>query len=605
MRLLTSIIVLLLLTANLYGNDAEEKLFSVEEETYHANELSEILSQIKENPININTSTKTELQKLPWLSENDIILIIQSRKNQVLSSWEDLDKLGINAITVNELHDFIVFRKRPELHLKQQTRVEFSEAKSKLRSSLKYYQKTLTEYGNFKAGVLTQKDEGESDPIDFYSYYLQYRSNEILQNCILGKYRLALGQGILFAPKLGMSKSAEATSVPVKKYSSLKPYTSSYEIWELEGCSFELTTRNWSIIPFLSRTKLNANLDSLEQITSFNESGLNLDEAKKNNVQETLFGSAVEYNNGNNQLGCSYSSLAFDHEFSNDKRNQKYQAVNLYCNLFNNSYPLFSEIALADEKVAGLAGVKFGDTRFRQMLLVRNYAKDFPSWHGNPFSAQSNFDNETGLYYGVTILPRKDTKINCYFDLWSFPETRYFEKMPTVGSDQFLQLETRISENTFRFTIQNKQKEKYITLDEAEIRDFERLLLRLDWWQKLGVITMKSRAEWISEYLPEDKVHGKGVLFYEQAKLRSEKLQIIAQITVYRSVLKPFKVKHYMYENNVNGIMQNSVFSGDGVASYLLLRYDLFNNVHLQAKISDSWQKSNKMRLFFQLISSW
>jgi hypothetical protein len=605
MKLFISVIVILLLTANLFGDDAEEKLFSVEEETFHANELSEMLSQIKANPLNINISSKTELQDLPWLSENDITLIIKIRKNQVLCSWKDLEKLGINKITLNELHDYIVFRNRAELHLKQQTRIEYSEAKSELISSLKYYQKTLAEYGHFKAGVLTQKDEGERDLFDFYTYFLQYTSEGFLQNCVLGKYRLALGQGILFAPKLGMSKSAEATSVPVKKYSALKPYTSSYEIWGLEGCSFELTTRNWHIIPFISRTKLNANLDSLDKITSFNESGLNLDEAKKNNVQETLYGSAIEYITGNNQLGCSYSLLAFDHEFSSESRNSKYQALNLYCNLFNKSYPMFSEIAMADKKLAGLAGAKFGDAKFRQMLLVRNYEKDFPGWHGNPFSAQSNFANETGLYYGVTILPRKNTKINCYFDIWSFPGTRYFEKMPTVGSDQFLQLETRINNNTFRFTIQNKQKEKYITLDEAKIRDFERLLLRLDWWQKLGDITMKSRAEWISEYLSEDKVYGKGVLFYEQAKIKLEKIQIIAQVTAYHTVIEPFKVKHYMYENNVSGIMQNSVFSGDGMASYLLVRYDLFNNIQLQTKISDSWQKKNKMRLFLQLIGSW
>jgi len=266
---------------------------------------------------------------------------------------------------------------------------------------------------------------------------------------------------------------------------------------------------------------------------------------------------------------------------------------------------MFSEVAFADDKLAAQLGMKFGDREFQQLILFRNYEKNLPTWHGNAFSAQSNFDNETGIYYGAKLLLNKKTKINCYFDLWSFPRTRYFEKMPTIGSDHFFQFETRFTGNTVRLTVHNKQKEKYMTLETAEIRDFERLLIRCDWWQKLKDVTFKTRSEFVSEYLPDDHVYGKGLLFYEQLKVDYDNFDVVAQISFYKSVLEPFKIKHYMYENNITGIMQNSVLSGDGIASYLLIRLNVTSNLKLQVKISDRWLKKNEMRLFFQIINKW
>ena len=57
MKYLISLILLLFLAVYIYCEDAEEKLFSVEEETFHANELSETLSQLRENPLNINRAS--------------------------------------------------------------------------------------------------------------------------------------------------------------------------------------------------------------------------------------------------------------------------------------------------------------------------------------------------------------------------------------------------------------------------------------------------------------------------------------------------------------------------------------------------------------------
>ena len=593
------LLILLLLTAILFAEDSEEKIFSFEDETYHSTELSDLLQSIKKNPINVNSADEKELTLIPWLSEKDIQKIIFYRNSHKILRLEVLSEIGIDAVTVNELKDYITFQSAIDLKLKQTTRLEYHQPKQYLPSTLKYFQKTILTINNFKFGFISQKDEGEKDPLDYYSYFMEYTPEKALKKILIGKYRLALGQGILFAPKLGMSKSGAATSVPVKKFSPIKPYTSSYEIWELEGAVANIELSSFNIIPFFSRTSLSTNLDTLECITSFNESGLHLDEDKKNNVKETIYGLATKYFWTDHLFGLNIAKINFDHDFSNFARKSEYSAISTDFIINRNSFPTFGEIAYAQEKLSGVLGCKFGENELRHLLLIRYYQKDFPTWHGNPFSSQSRFDNEVGLYYGMTIIPIERTKINCYFDLWSFPETRYFEKMPTVGSEQFIQLERKFDTNSLRFTVQHKDKEKYISLDEAKIRDFERTVIRADWWQNINNFRFKTRCELITEYLVNDNIHKSGILTYEEIKWKIEKLTLIGQVSVYHS-----NVLHYMYEHNVDGIMQNSILKGDGAYSYFLMKYNILQDIELQFKVSDHWNTKDKMRIYLQIVSS-
>lgn len=593
------ILFFFLFAAIIFAEDSEEKIFSFEDETYHSTELSDLLQSIKRKPINVNTADENELALIPWLSEKDIQKIIHSRNSQKITNLENLSTIGIDAITVNELEDYITFGPSIDLKLKQTSRVEFHQPKQYLPSTLKYFQKTILNINNFKFGFISQKDEGERDPLDFYSYFVEYSSENFLKKFIIGKYRLALGQGILFAPKLGMSKSGASTSVPVKKFNPIKPYTSSYEIWELEGSALNIELSSFNLIPFFSKTALSANLDTLSYITSFNESGLHLDEEKKNNVNETIYGLATKYSLADHSFGLIFAKINFDHDFSNSARKSKYSAISADFIINRSGFPTFGEIAYAQEKIAGVLGCKFGENELRHLLLIRYYQKDFPTWHGNPFSSQSRFDNEVGLYYGMTIIPFERTKINCYFDVWSFPETRYFEKMPTVGSEQFIQLERKFDTNSLRFTIQHKDKEKYISLDEAKIRDFERTTIRADWWQNISNFRFKTRYEVITEHLVNDDIHKSGILAYEEIKWKIDKITLIGQVAVYRS-----DVLHYMYEHNVDGIMQNSILKGDGAYSYFVFKYNLIKDIELQFKVSDHWNTKDKMRVYLQIVSS-
>ena len=582
----------------LSAEDGAEKLFSLEEETYHSTELSNFLENMRKHPPDINKISKTSLQKLPWLSEGDIEKILRQRKKTRLSNWKQLETFGINKITLRELQPYLTFSSARNLHFLQVSRIELPEKNEKLSSSLKYLQKTVLQTNHFKLGFIFQKDGGEKNPLDYYSYFVAYSSRHFLRQIVLGKYRLALGQGILFAPKLGMSKSAEAVTIPVKKFAEIKPYTSSYENWFLEGFAAKFSAANFVAIPFFSKTKMTANLSDDGEITSFDETGIHFANEPKNNVVETVFGCEISKNLKQGNIGAVLSRLQFDRPFENSEISQEYFGGSVHYLLDFDEITCFGENAFAADKFAFVNGIKWGKGKLRQLLLIRFYKKYFPVWHGNPFSSQSGFDNESGVYLGTSFLPSSKTKLNLYFDLWKFPQTRYFEKMPTVGSEQFVQLELQAQKNSWRFTLQNKNKEKYKSVaGESKIRDFNRTLFRCDWWQFLSFGVLKTRLEITAEFLPENKVYQKGILAYEQLKMKRANFEIIARMAVYHS-----KVLLYMYENNVSGIMQNSIFSGDGIYSFLLTKYRIWKNFELQFKIADNWFAANKMKLYFQTV---
>ena len=110
--------------------------------------------------------------------------------------------------------------------------------------------------------------------------------------------------------------------------------------------------------------------------------------------------------------------------------------------------------------------------------------------------------------------------------------------------------------------------------------------------------TLQNRYEFCSEYLPNEKKWNKGELLYSQLVYKHKLLKLIGRLAVYRS-----KILLYMYENNISGIMQNRILSGDGVLFFVVGKLKLNNRIEIQGKVSDNLNKRDQMEFGFQLIS--
>jgi hypothetical protein len=595
--LLTKSISLVLLVAGILSLSADP--FVADEMSADIPELNDELARFKEDPLEINICTLAELQCLPWLNTDQINKIIEYRKKVWISRDQQLIDLGINEITLNEMKDFITYKTRSESHFRNSIRTELHRSKIEKTSCLKIFSKTIISRGGLEAGFISQKDESERDILDFYSYYLLLKHNGILQKAIVGKYQLRTGLGILLSSKLGTAKNNYAAGYQLKSKTQIKPYTSSYEIWDMEGLCAEFKFSTLKFIPFFSLTSLSANLES-DRIISFNETGLHIDLNKKNNVKELLFGVLINYETQNFNLGFNYYNQNFDHKFMNPEINNKVSACSFYFDLFRSTLPIQTEIALADGRISLLSNLTVKSGKFRHQLIYRDYQNNFTDWHGKPFAAKGSFPNEKGFYYGITYSPVNQIKFNFYYDLWQCPETGYFEKMPHAGNEILFNCTIKLpEENLLKIQFKQQNKEKYISLKESKIREQQKNNIRLDWIQRSELLKFQTRLEYGSKYLTEEKIYSGGYLFSQLLKFKSEFFTSALQIGCYDS-----DVLLYLYEYNVDGAMSNAILSGNDIYFNLLISVVPKQFLKLQSNISGTIKNNDKMKICFQIMTS-
>ena len=592
--------IFLIISINLFSNDSEDKLFIIEDATFHSNDLSESLQYFLKNPIEINFAPQQQLLMLPWLDEEIVKLIISARSDKKLTSKKALIKIGMNEITVNEIMPYISFTKNETKHLFSRTYYSVVESDIHENSPYKSYQKIQYIFPHFSLGGQIQKDIKEVNYADFYSYYFVLQDYKFVKKLIVGKYRLAFGEGLLFSPALGAKKTSATTTVPMKKSLSIKPYTSSFEMWDLEGVVTHLEFQNCYFVPFYSNTKLDANFRDGE-ISSFDLTGIHDDLSQKDNLKDEIYGFSGGIKTDRFSIGTTWYNESFtqihDEKLSSNFDNN----FSIYSNSEIGNFSIFGEIAGNDDDVLKdfIFGFRFNEDKYSQLLLYRNYSDNNKFYHGNPFSATSNPQNEKGIYYGITYTPNSKLKLNCYFDSWIHQEPKYFEKMPTRGNDQLLQLEYKLQQHRIRFLYKRKNKDMYKTfVEESKITNFERDTFRIDWFQSIfDDVWLKNRLEFSFENFDEFDVYNKGILVAQQLLVKKKPLEIVFATAFYKS-----DILLYLYEYSVDGVMRNSILSGDDIFSYLLLKYQFSKYSEIQFKVSEKWEEKKSGELWLQLV---
>ncbi|MCK4338713.1 MAG: helix-hairpin-helix domain-containing protein [Candidatus Cloacimonetes bacterium] len=606
-KILYTITLIFLLNQAWAEDEAQmEKLFSTEEETYKITELYSQLQYLKKNKLNINHANYKDLILLPWLSPIQIENIIQFRNQNKITNKKQLRKAGIPEDTIEEILPYISFGNPSPMHFRNRIRVQYkfhSQNGSIFQDTtfyetIKFYQKHTISWRNYRIHFISQKDEGEKDFWDFYTGSLVTEKLGFLNKIVIGNYRLAFGQGITFAPKLGLSKGGNATHQPIKNFSNIKSYTSTNEVNSLFGSAINLKIGKFGLIPFYSNYKLDANIEDgfikSIYITGFHRT--ETEKEKKDKITEKIYGAHLSYGNprGGDRIGITAINTKYSLPFSDLNIKQEQNIFGLNYNLKLDNFNFFGEGAIAEKKESYLLGLFWEKENFENLIIFRNYDKYFPTFHGNPFHTSGNFDNETGIYYGISFRPFARSKLDMYLDIYKFPKQRSRENMPTYGFDKFLQFEKKWKTSKIRLTFHQKQSERWRTIsDDSKIYQIERNTFRVDWWQIINPkVEIKLRSEYTFHQYKNGNKYDSGILFYQDIKFRfSPKLTNYIRICQYHTA----DIILYMYENDLDGIMLNSQFKGDGIFGYILLKYDLGKHLSLQMKYSEKIWKEKKL----------
>ncbi|MFC2103513.1 ComEA family DNA-binding protein, partial [Bacteroidota bacterium] len=227
--------------------------------------LYEFIEQLLLNPIEINSSTISEIQQIPGLDAEAASLIYKHRlKYGNFFSIDELNAVrGLDSKIIDKIKPFLtVDKKLPDQPTKEEEVGIFKniigKSKIMLRSrfskdlqlrkgfinnsfqgpSYKTYNRLLINYENtVRMGVLIEKDPGEIGINEFSSYHLFIGKSGLIKQAVLGDYLIESGQGLVFWSPYGFSKGADAIYPVKKRTNRIRPYTSATENNFLRGAA--------------------------------------------------------------------------------------------------------------------------------------------------------------------------------------------------------------------------------------------------------------------------------------------------------------------------------------------------------------------------------
>ena len=597
----------------------------------------EELQLLNENPVNINTANREDLLRIPFLNELTVGNILEYREKTgfFMSVYEvasvdgigpDLaEKISFFILTGDDtpvqtdrreyrgrgLHQVLVkgwqtFPKSAGYFSKNEKPPAF------LGGPQKIYTRYLFQQGpSLQAGITGDRDPGEqffkgSNPwgFDFYSAHLSFRINDLFPRVIIGDFSVRAGQGLVIWQGFSMGKSTEVLQVS-KPMSLIRPYTSSDENFFFRGVATTMQHGNLRTHIFVSHKKSDGNLvakdDGSITFSSLQTSGYHrtLTETEdKNSIGHSVAGVIVGYSANKVRIGVNMLYERFQYPF--ERGNQLYQKF-----LFNGKenfnssidyrwvtgrYQMYGEAAVSKSLGFGLVqGMEASlHDQLKLAMVFRHYQKDYHATWANVFSENNRAINETGLYLGFRAFPVSRVTLSGFVDWFGSRWINYATTGPSNGHEYMVQADVAYSRKLtgyVRFkskTKADKTKADNLYFDEQGSRQNLRFHVR---YQISRQFFIRSRIEsaWYN-YL----IDGKGLLFFQDIGWTPDKPQISATVRIAWFKTDSYNARIYTYENDLLYNFSTLSFFGEGIRTYLNLRYRISNSLDGWLKIAQT-----------------
>lgn len=601
----------------------------------------EELSEIAENPFNINTLTKEQLEQLPFLSDKMIenILYYVYKYGPVVSKNELLGVEGMDWQTRKFLEHFIyvgpVSKEDEKFSFKRMMKYNKQELTTRIDIPLnqkagyadypenvlldspnkRYYGNSL--YNNIRyrfeydkhiyLGMTAEKDAGEpffrlhnKKGYDFYSAYLYLQNIGRFKSVAFGNYKAAFGYGLVVNMGFSMGKYTSSSSLR-RTGQGISKYTSTDEFNYFQGvaATYKLSKRLEATL-FYSFREMDAKVEN-QFIRSLKTDGyhrLYRDIERKNTICNNVIGSNLTYNGKNVEYGLTAVYNCFDKVLNPD-----YQPYNLYYprgkdffnagafyKFFFNKFMISGETALDKcGAVATINSICYSPNVDTDITLInRYYDKKYTSIYANSFGENSRTQNETGVYLGLESSAIRNTKLLCYVDYFYFPWKRYHvDKEGTSGIEGACQLSySHNSSLTMLIKYSVKDKAQNYSTENGDRYVLPYISHRVRYQVKYSLNDnnyIKALADYTNTgYLGYGTTNG--FLLAATANLGYDGFPIKASISGAWFSTDDYKSRVYLYEPGLLYAFSMSSFYGNGTRTVMKLQYKYKKFLTFQAK---------------------
>ncbi|MCX6135837.1 MAG: helix-hairpin-helix domain-containing protein, partial [Ignavibacteriales bacterium] len=307
--------------------------------------MLEVLDGMKDTPLDLNLASGAELEQIPGLGPIIASRIVTRRTSRPFRNTEELAEIqGIAPDLLRAVAPFVTVKRRgapianrflvrtraarngigqsgtgqglypgslEKLYTKFVARIEgLSASDQDEMNGLARASPSLT------LGLVTEKDPGEKNYLDFVGGHLCASIPEISARIVLGDFVFEAGQGLVFWRASGFSKGSEATAGIARNGVGFRPSFSTDQAWTFRGAAAEVELRPAVVSAFYSNKPLDAGCDSDGVVTRFDVDGLHRTDheiEERNRVREMACGARVRVDMLEGlQVGVSALATRFD-----------------------------------------------------------------------------------------------------------------------------------------------------------------------------------------------------------------------------------------------------------------------------------------------------
>jgi hypothetical protein len=501
----------------------EELADSEERSQDDIEQLFDELSYLCEHPFNLQTVTKQDLERLPFLTDIQIenMLYYIYKYAPLVDCYELKNVEGLDFQTITYLLPFVYAGEavknsgnfqningkqyiKQELLLrsdytfqKKAGYVKVSEEERSARPNQYYLGEPYYlsfryryQYKDIQLGIIGKKDAGEAfwnkyyKGFDYYAVNLNIKNKGALEDLHIGDYRLSFGQGLVMNTNFFTGKTSNIKNINLTGR-GIKRHTSTNEYSFFRGVAGTMSYKDTQFNFFFSHRNHDANADS-SYIYTFKTDGYNRvpnDILKKKTAQIDMGGAHIQWRNESFRFGFT----AVYYSFGGKELNPNPQTYNLFYLRENYHFNSGMNYEYHDRKISfqGETAVDVSGkwATINNLLLnpastvdwvlsYRNYARDYNAFYGKAFAESSAVQNENGFYTGIRIRPFRKCELSAYIDYFRFPWLKYGVNSPSSGVDGLIRLAYKHN-SRLQMNVRYKYKEKYQNQIQVDARKTE------------------------------------------------------------------------------------------------------------------------------------
>ena len=627
------------LIADIFEQYTAESEDAIDYDTFY-----EELVSVAQNPINLNRTTREELEHLPFLSdsqvENILSYVYRLGKMQTiyeLQLVEGLDMTDIRRmlpfVFVGEssdnqkkiyFQDLVRFGKN-EMFLRFDKGIETKEGYRFLPEEDENGQETSSKsyLGNafyhslkykfhFKDRVLfgltAEKDAGEqfwgsrNKGYDFYSAHAQLNNFGKFKTIVLGDFRANFGQGLVLRPEFGMGKSSYVLNVAPRN-SGLKKYSSTDEYNFFRGGGATVRLGKFDLSAFYSNKMIDGDTAS-GTFSSIYKIGLHRTPSefdKRHTINQQVMGGNATFTHSIFQIGFTAVYTILNNSLEPDRSvynyfyfsGQQQTTAGVHYRMRWHKLNLFGETAITDNgSMATLNGFTFTPlSQVNLVVLHRYFSPEYDTFYATAFSESSRINNETGLYLGAEIRPVRKWKIAAYADSYRFPWPKYGVDAPSLGTDYLLQTDFAAQRNINMFW-RFKYEEKQANLSGSEavmpvVVPNKKASLRYNLTYYFGNFSFKNVVE-ANLYQQAEADWTYGIIASQDVSYKFTNIPLKMDMRVQFFDAVDYENRFYSFEKDILYAFSIPMYYGQGSRYYLNLQYELNDQLSFWFKIAQT-----------------